>query len=110
MNHIEGKQVLLSRECSKLRVKLLFLPTWIKRHLLTSLKKCFPSLPKVMHWLLGYAVAEKVPDYKVAEVQVEWSDSGERGKHGVNPIKDSWEGLRDLIRVRVNAVLGKYKV
>ena len=48
--------------------------------------------------------------YKVAEVQVEWSDSGERGKHGVNPIKDSWEGLRDLIRVRVNAVLGKYKV
>ncbi len=44
--------------------------------------------------------------FKVAEVPVEW-----RHQEGtkVNPIKDSWEGLRDLLRVRLNAFLGKYK-
>ncbi|MFI5241282.1 MAG: glycosyltransferase family 2 protein, partial [Microgenomates group bacterium] len=44
---------------------------------------------------------------KVAEVPVTWHH-----KEGtkVNPIKDSWEGLRDLIKVRVNAILGRYKV
>ncbi len=43
---------------------------------------------------------------KVAEVPVVWHH-----KEGtkVNPIKDSWEGLRDLIKVRINALLGKYK-
>ncbi len=46
--------------------------------------------------------------YKVAEVPVEWSDVGDRGKHGVNPLKDSWQGFRDLMRVRVNALMGKY--
>lgn len=45
-------------------------------------------------------------DYKVAEVSVDWHH-----KEGtkVNPIKDSWEGLRDLIKVRFNALSGKYK-
>lgn len=42
---------------------------------------------------------------KVAEVPVDWHH-----KEGtkVNPIKDSWEGLRDLLLVRLNAILGKY--
>lgn len=42
---------------------------------------------------------------KVAEVPVDWHH-----KEGtkVNPIKDSWEGLRDLLLVRLNALLGKY--
>ena len=44
---------------------------------------------------------------KVAEVPVEWHH-----KEGtkVNPLKDSWEGFRDLIKVRVNALSGKYKI
>lgn len=44
---------------------------------------------------------------KVAEVPVLWHH-----KEGtkVNPIKDSWDGLRDLIKVRINALTGKYKV
>ncbi|MBI4157555.1 glycosyltransferase [Candidatus Woesebacteria bacterium] len=43
--------------------------------------------------------------YKVAEVPVDWHH-----KEGtkVNPIKDSWEGLRDLFRVRLNAIVGRY--
>jgi hypothetical protein len=43
---------------------------------------------------------------KVAEVPVVWHH-----KEGtkVNPIKDSWEGLRDLMKVRINAIQGKYK-
>lgn len=45
--------------------------------------------------------------YKVAEVPVIWHH-----KEGtkVNPIKDSWDGLRDLMKVRINALLGRYKV
>ena len=44
---------------------------------------------------------------KVAEVPVEWyHQEGTK----VSPIKDSWEGFRDLVRVRINAILGKYKV
>lgn len=44
---------------------------------------------------------------KVAEVPVVWHH-----KEGtkVNPVKDSWEGLRDLIKVRLNALQGKYKI
>ncbi len=44
---------------------------------------------------------------KVAEVPVDWHH-----KEGtkVNPIKDSWEGLRDLLHVRLNALQGKYRV
>lgn len=44
---------------------------------------------------------------KVAEVPIEWHhQEGTR----VNPIKDSWEGLRDLMRVRINAFLGRYNL
>lgn len=45
--------------------------------------------------------------YKIAEVPVNW-DYGERKQ--VNPIKDSYEGLRDMIKVRINALMGKYGV
>lgn len=43
---------------------------------------------------------------QVLEVPVIWHH-----KEGtkVNPIKDSWEGLRDLLKVRINALQGKYK-
>ncbi|MCH7640944.1 glycosyltransferase family 2 protein [Patescibacteria group bacterium] len=44
---------------------------------------------------------------KVAEVPVEWHHM-EGTK--VNPLKDSWEGFRDLMRVRINALTGKYRV
>lgn len=43
---------------------------------------------------------------KVAEVKVAWHhQESER----INPLRDSWEGLRDLIRVRINALQGKYR-
>lgn len=45
---------------------------------------------------------------KIAEVPVDWYEYGERKE--VNPIKDSWEGLRDLLKVRLNAFQGKYKI
>ena len=45
---------------------------------------------------------------KVAEVPVEWYEYGER--KAVNPIKDSWDGFKDLLRVRINAILGKYNI
>ena len=43
---------------------------------------------------------------KIAEVPVVWHH-----KEGtkVNPIKDSWEGLRDLLKVKINAIKGLYK-
>ncbi|MEK7550251.1 MAG: glycosyltransferase [Patescibacteria group bacterium] len=44
---------------------------------------------------------------RVAEVPVEWYEYGEREE--VSPIKDSLEGLRDLFKVRINALMGKYK-
>lgn len=44
---------------------------------------------------------------KVAEVPVEWHH---KGTVRVNPIKDSIAGLRDMLRVRMNALQGKYKV
>lgn len=45
--------------------------------------------------------------YKIAEVPVDWHH-----KEGtkVDPIKDSIEGLRGLIMVRLNSIKGKYKV
>lgn len=46
--------------------------------------------------------------YKIVEVPVEWEEKGDRGTSGVNPIKDSWEGFRDLMKVRFNAFQGKY--
>lgn len=48
--------------------------------------------------------------YKIAEVPVTWKDVGDRGDFGVNPIKDSFDGLKDLIGVRINALMGKYSV
>lgn len=45
--------------------------------------------------------------YKVAEIPVIWRH---KETERINPIKDSWEGLRDLIKVRINALEGKYKV
>ena len=43
---------------------------------------------------------------KVAEVPVVWHH-----KEGtkVNPLKDSYEGLRDLLKVRINALRGMYR-
>jgi dolichyl-phosphate beta-glucosyltransferase len=51
-------------------------------------------------------VARKLK-FKIAEVPVDWHH-----KEGtkVDPIKDSIEGLRDLIKVRMNASFGKYKI
>lgn len=51
-------------------------------------------------------VARKL-GYRVAEVPVDWHH-----KEGtkVDPIKDSLEGLRDLVQVRINALQGKYKI
>jgi len=44
---------------------------------------------------------------KVAEVKVAWHH---KESERINPLRDSWEGLRDLIRVRVNALLGRYRL
>ena len=44
---------------------------------------------------------------KIAEVNVIWSH---KDTERINPIRDSYEGLRDLLKVRINAILGKYKV
>lgn len=51
-------------------------------------------------------VARKL-GYKIAEVPVDWHH-----KEGtkVDPIKDSIEGLRGLIMVRINAIQGRYGV
>jgi dolichyl-phosphate beta-glucosyltransferase len=45
--------------------------------------------------------------YKIAEVPVDWHH-----KEGtkVDPVKDSIEGLRGLVMVRINAIKGKYKI
>jgi len=45
--------------------------------------------------------------FSVSEVSVEWYEYGQRKE--VSPIKDSWEGLRDLVRVRWNAFRGEYR-
>ncbi len=44
--------------------------------------------------------------YKIKEVPVEWHYVETRR---VNPLKDSWQGLIDMIKIRVNAWKGKYK-
>lgn len=43
---------------------------------------------------------------KVVEVPVAWHHSETKR---VNPIKDSLEGLKGLLQVRLNAILGRYK-
>lgn len=49
-------------------------------------------------------IAEKL-GYRIKEVPVEWLYVETRR---VNPIKDSLEGLRELIRIRLNAMAKKY--
>lgn len=44
--------------------------------------------------------------YKIAEVPVEWHYQETRH---VNPLKDSIEGLQDLIKIRINEISGAYK-
>lgn len=44
--------------------------------------------------------------YKIKEVPVEWHYVETRR---VNPIKDSWQGLMDMLRIRLNAWQGKYR-
>ncbi|MBI1863895.1 glycosyltransferase [Candidatus Woesebacteria bacterium] len=51
-------------------------------------------------------IARKL-NLKVSEVTVDWHEKGLRKE--VSPIKDSYEGLRDLIKVRLNALTGQYK-
>jgi len=48
----------------------------------------------------------KISGYQITEVQVEWHYQETRH---VNPIKDSIEGLLDLIRIRLNSINGVYK-
>ncbi|MCX7928181.1 MAG: glycosyltransferase family 2 protein [Patescibacteria group bacterium] len=44
---------------------------------------------------------------QVREVPVKWHH---KGTVRVNPIKDSIDGLFDLIKVRLNSIMGKYKI
>jgi len=47
----------------------------------------------------------KVLGYKIKEIPVEWHYVETRR---VNPIKDSWEGLMDIIHIRINEWKGLY--
>lgn len=44
---------------------------------------------------------------KITAVPVEWYEYGQRKE--VSPIKDSYEGLRDMIKIRLFALRGMYK-
>lgn len=44
--------------------------------------------------------------YTIKEVPVEWHYVETRR---VNPIKDSWQGLLDIVRIRVNSIYGLYR-
>jgi len=44
---------------------------------------------------------------KVVEVPVTWHHQETKR---VNPLRDAWQGLRDLLKVRINAFGGKYRV
>jgi dolichyl-phosphate beta-glucosyltransferase len=48
----------------------------------------------------------KILGYKIKEVPVEWHYVETRR---VNPVKDSWQGLIDIITIRLNAIKGMYK-
>lgn len=48
----------------------------------------------------------KIFGYKMIEVPVDWHYQETRH---VNPLKDSWESLLDLIKIRWNSMKGKYK-
>lgn len=45
--------------------------------------------------------------YKIKEVPVEWHYVETRR---VNPLKDSWQGFTDIIKIRANAMTGKYRI
>lgn len=51
-------------------------------------------------------VARKL-GFQVGQVPVSWQHQETRR---VNPIKDAWRGLKDLVRVRINDLQGKYNV
>ncbi|MEJ2441817.1 MAG: glycosyltransferase, partial [Patescibacteria group bacterium] len=44
---------------------------------------------------------------KVAEIPVIWHH---KSTERISAVKDSWQGFRDMMRVRINALSGKYKV
>lgn len=48
----------------------------------------------------------KVLGYKIKEIPVEWHYVETRR---VNPMKDSWEGLMDIVHIRINAWKGAYR-
>lgn len=48
----------------------------------------------------------KTLGYKIREVPVEWHYVETRR---VSPIKDSWQGFVDILRIRLNALRGKYR-
>ncbi|MFH0749572.1 MAG: glycosyltransferase [Candidatus Gottesmanbacteria bacterium] len=48
----------------------------------------------------------KMLGYKIKEIPVEWHYVETRR---VNPIKDSWEGLMDIVHIRINAWKGVYR-
>lgn len=50
-------------------------------------------------------LAKKV-GYKIKEVPVEWHYVETRR---VNPVKDSWQGLMDILKIRINAWRGVYR-
>jgi dolichyl-phosphate beta-glucosyltransferase len=45
--------------------------------------------------------------YKIAEVPVAWN-YGERKK--VNPLRDSIDATKDILKIRINSILGKYNI
>ncbi len=45
--------------------------------------------------------------YNIKEVPVEWHYVETRR---VNPLKDSWQGFFDIVKIRVNAITGKYTI
>lgn len=49
-------------------------------------------------------IAKKL-GYKIKEVPVEWHYVETRR---VNPLKDSWQGFMDIVRIRINAINGRY--
>lgn len=48
----------------------------------------------------------KVRGYKIKEIPVEWHYVETRR---VNPIKDSWQGFMDILKIRWKAWMGEYK-
>jgi glycosyltransferase involved in cell wall biosynthesis len=84
----------------------------------TSAKRIFSRLQiyKQSHLAVGSTVTAgfdvellfvaKTLGYKIAEVPVEWHYQDTRR---VSPLKDSWEGFLDLIKIRYNQMNGHYR-